>query len=53
MSFDLILGRETARSLAFHGAHVILACRNLELAKKAVAEIQKERVRTSLYLALQ
>ncbi|KAF0041224.1 hypothetical protein F2P81_007122, partial [Scophthalmus maximus] len=33
---------ETARSFALHGAHVILACRNLSRASKAVSLIQQE-----------
>uniref|UniRef100_A0A3Q2WNN7 WW domain-containing oxidoreductase n=1 Tax=Haplochromis burtoni TaxID=8153 RepID=A0A3Q2WNN7_HAPBU len=37
-----ISGFETARSFALHGAHVILACRNLTRANKAVSLIQEE-----------
>ncbi|KAA8590231.1 hypothetical protein FQN60_014165, partial [Etheostoma spectabile] len=37
-------GFETARSFALHGAHVILACRNLSRAIKAVNLIQQEWV---------
>ncbi|TWW76453.1 WW domain-containing oxidoreductase [Takifugu flavidus] len=36
------IGFETARSLALHGAHVIVACRNLSRANKAVSTIQQE-----------
>ncbi|XP_031593073.2 WW domain-containing oxidoreductase isoform X2 [Oreochromis aureus] len=36
------IGFETARSFALHGAHVILACRNLTRANKAVSLIQEE-----------
>ncbi|KAK1887409.1 WW domain containing oxidoreductase [Dissostichus eleginoides] len=35
---------ETARSFALHGAHVILACRNLSRASKAASLIQQEWV---------
>uniref|UniRef100_A0A8D8ZKF4 WW domain-containing oxidoreductase n=1 Tax=Cacopsylla melanoneura TaxID=428564 RepID=A0A8D8ZKF4_9HEMI len=37
------IGFETARSLALHGARVILACRNLESAAHAIARIQAEK----------
>lgn len=43
-----ISGFETARSFALHGAHVILACRNLTRANKAVSLIQEEWVSDSL-----
>lgn len=38
-----LAGYETARSLAFHGAHVVMACRNLETAEVARGRIQGER----------
>lgn len=36
------IGFETAKSFALHGAHVILACRNLSRANRAVSLIQQE-----------
>jgi len=35
------IGFETARSLAKHGCTVIFACRNLDSADQAIAEIRK------------
>ncbi|XP_013389042.1 WW domain-containing oxidoreductase [Lingula anatina] len=37
------IGFETARSMALHGAHVTLACRDMKKAHDAVERIQKER----------
>lgn len=37
------IGFETARSLAFHGCLVVLACRSTELADEAAKKIQDER----------
>lgn len=37
------IGMETARSLAFHGAHVVMACRNVSKAEEVIAVILKER----------
>lgn len=37
------IGLETSKSLSFHGAHVIMACRNLEKAKEAISSIHNER----------
>lgn len=38
------IGFETAKSFALHGAHVILACRNLSRASEAVSRILEEWV---------
>lgn len=38
-----LLGYETARSLAFHGCSVVMACRSIELANEAAKKIQTER----------
>lgn len=37
------IGYETARSLAMHGAHVVLACRNMKKAQTAVCKILTDR----------
>jgi NAD(P)-dependent dehydrogenase (short-subunit alcohol dehydrogenase family) len=42
------IGYETARALADHGAHVILACRNEERARRARDKLESELVRSSL-----
>ena len=36
-------GYETARSLAFGGAHVVFACRDLSLAREAMTRVTQER----------
>jgi len=42
------IGYETARALAEHGAHVILACRNDEKARRARDKMESELDRSSL-----
>jgi protochlorophyllide reductase len=42
------IGYETARALAEHGAHVILACRDDEKARRARDKLESELVRSSL-----
>lgn len=37
------IGFETVRSLVFHGAHVVMACRNMETAKQCKDKILLER----------
>lgn len=37
------IGFETARSLALHGCHIIMACRSLESAAEAAKKIQDEK----------
>ena len=44
------IGYETARALAEHGAHVILACRNEEKARRARDKLESELERHSLEL---
>ncbi len=44
------IGYETARALADHGAHVILACRNEERARQARDKLESELDRCSLGL---
>src|ERR1700691_1958801 len=44
------IGYETARALADHGAHVILACRDDEKARRARDKLESELVRSSLEL---
>lgn len=45
------LGLETARMLALKGARVVLACRNLDKGKAALARIESEQPRGSVSLA--
>lgn len=45
------LGLETARELARKGAHVVLACRNIEKGQTAVSDIESDVPRASLELA--
>ncbi len=42
------IGFETARELARHGAHVVLACRNADKARTAVNALENELDRSSL-----
>src|ERR1700691_3759050 len=44
------IGYETARALADHGAHVILACRDGEKARRARDKLESELERSSLEL---
>jgi protochlorophyllide reductase len=44
------IGFETARALAEHGAHVVLACRNPEKARRAADELELDLDRSSLEL---
>lgn len=37
-------GYETAKSLANHGAKVIMACRNMDAAKEAIIKIKRSNV---------
>ncbi|RWS29636.1 WW domain-containing oxidoreductase-like isoform X3 [Leptotrombidium deliense] len=39
------IGYETAKALTFHGAHVVIACRDLNSANSAICNIRNERVR--------
>lgn len=43
-----LVGYETARSLALHGAHVVLACRNRARAAEATQKILEEWVSASI-----
>ena len=44
------IGFETARALADHGAHVIMACRNPEKARRAADELENDLDRSSIEL---
>ncbi|MGA2932006.1 MAG: SDR family NAD(P)-dependent oxidoreductase, partial [Acidimicrobiales bacterium] len=44
------IGYQTARALADHGAHVILACRDQEKARRARDKLESELDRSSLEL---
>lgn len=41
------IGFETAKSLAKHGCHVILACRNLQSAEEAIESIRADKARAA------
>ncbi|XP_076339672.1 WW domain-containing oxidoreductase [Tachypleus tridentatus] len=43
------IGFETARSFAFHGAEVVLACRNEAKAQQAIEDIKTERPQAKLH----
>ena len=42
------IGYETTRSLALHGCHVVLACRDMKAANQAIDKIRKERPNAKL-----
>jgi NAD(P)-dependent dehydrogenase (short-subunit alcohol dehydrogenase family) len=44
------IGYETVRALSDHGAHVVMACRNQEKARKARDQLEGELTRSSLEL---
>ena len=44
------IGFETARVLADHGAHVVMACRDLEKARRAADELENDLDRSSIEL---
>jgi WW domain-containing oxidoreductase len=41
------IGYETCRALAVHGAHVIMACRNVAAASEAKDKILKDKVQSA------
>ena len=43
-----VSGFETARTLAWHGAHVVLACKNATSADEAVGKILAERPKSNV-----
>lgn len=45
-------GFETARALAVHNAHVVMACRNLSAAEESKNKIMKENVKFNFTLAV-
>lgn len=44
------IGFETCRALAFHGAQVVLACRDSESANRSIQKITEERVSVTLLI---
>ena len=44
------IGFETARALAEHGAHVVMACRNPEKARRAADDLENDLERSSIEL---
>ncbi|KAL4234313.1 hypothetical protein ACF0H5_005964 [Mactra antiquata] len=42
------IGFETVRSLAFHGAHVVIACRNMESGHECKRKITQERTKVMI-----
>jgi NAD(P)-dependent dehydrogenase (short-subunit alcohol dehydrogenase family) len=44
------IGFETARVLADHGAHVVMACRNLDKARRAADELENDLTQSSIEL---
>lgn len=40
---QIFKGYETAKSLAFHGCTVVMACRNIKKAEEAIQRIKSER----------
>ena len=44
------IGFETARALAEHGAHVVMACRNPDKARRAADDLENDLERSSIEL---